>query len=148
MKVDVDLSQAGEGAEAYEAGSYPLLISACVLKDSKAGNPMLEFRGVLGAGKYEGKRITWTRSLLPNATWSLQNDLGALFQCNVDELPKDANGHLDLDTDDLAGLEATVHIMREWYDDGKDHGHTFEDESPRLGRPTSHVDYLSAKAVA
>jgi hypothetical protein len=98
----------------FEPGKYPAKIEKIEQKMSKAGNPMLEW--TYSVEGLPGTMRDWT-SLQPNALWKLKSILKNLGF----EVP---DGPLDIDTDELIGMECAVELTLEphWNGDKKEDG--------------------------
>lgn len=143
---DVDASQMGDGPQAYDPGAYPVVLTKLTPISAKSGNPAVEFRARILEGKYEGRPLTWVRSLLPNAVWSFARDASAFLGA---ELPVNENGVipgvvLAQLASSIEGSKAIANVVQQLYDDGKDHGLKNPDGSVRFGRYTSQVDSCEA----
>lgn len=106
--VKVDFTGVKAGGRVPE-GDYAAKIQKAEIKTSQDKNPYISFVFEITEGKHAGKILYHNTSLQAHALFSLRNLLGAI------EYPV-TDGAMDLDLDELIGMELGVAVEMEKYD--------------------------------
>ena len=104
FNVDFDASSSGIIPE----GSYVVSVVEVKSGVSKTGNKKLTIKYEIAEGKYKGKPIWDSLSLSENATWRIQQFIGAL------KLPN--TGKQEVDTDRWEGRKLVILVRKNTYE--------------------------------
>lgn len=106
--ISVDFSGVESGGRAVPDGIYFLTSVSVEEKESGEGNPYLAWEWKVADGKHKGATIYDNTSLQPQALWRLKT----LLEVAGREVAEKA---MELDLDDLVGLEIQAEITNEEY---------------------------------
>lgn len=121
--VQVDMTKTPTGFEPLPAGSYEatvLTVTEAIARSS--GKPMLKWAFQVIEDGFTGRRAWMNTSLQPQALFVLKRNLMALGWTK-----EELSGQLDLDLDDLIGVQCTIVMV---------------DDIDQNGNPRTNIDRL------
>jgi hypothetical protein len=109
--ISVDLTGIKTEFEPLEPGYYDAVVESCELKNSKAHQPILNWRFNIINGEAEGRKAFLTTSLQKQALWKFKQVLVALGYERTD-----LAGAVEFEPTDVIGMECVVVMVPDEYE--------------------------------
>lgn len=128
MPITVNLKGVQTELEVVPAGVYESTVASVTEATSKAGNPMLSVKLRIDAPEdFAGRMLFDNFSLLPQALWRLKR---WLLDLGYD--PDELEGQIELEPEELVGLEVDVVVVTEMFERKKPDGTMEQVERSRI----------------